>query len=116
MRSGMLNLSTRRRASMTMRLLAIVLGVVTIGGGVFGAIPVAGASAATTTRDPSFRQGRLDAPVSVFVPPTADAGDDQSVPEGSVVTLDATRSTGLEPRDPDVHDVGRLRRGRPRST
>ena len=92
MRWGMLYLSTGRHPSARLRAVALGLSVVTIGSGFIGVIPVEPASAATVERTFPHAQGRLAAP-SAFVPPTADAGDDQSVPEGNVVTLDATRST-----------------------
>ena len=93
MRWGMLDLSTGRRPSATLRAVALTLSVATVGSGFIGLLPVTPAQAAAAGRDPSVRQGRLAAPTPTFVPPTADAGDDQSVPEGNVVTLDATRST-----------------------
>jgi RHS repeat-associated protein/uncharacterized repeat protein (TIGR01451 family) len=84
-------LSARRRQTVTSRALAVLLGSLTaISGGLSGAMPVVAGSSGAPDR--AFGGGRLNAAGPVFVPPTADAGDDQSVPEGSVVTLDATRS------------------------
>ncbi|HET9520076.1 MAG TPA: PKD domain-containing protein, partial [Candidatus Limnocylindrales bacterium] len=94
MRWGSSVLSARGRRSITFRAVAVALGVVTVlSGSLSEAMPMATARAAQTNLDSGFRHGRLNAEFPVFVPPTADAGDDQSVPEGSVVTLDATRST-----------------------
>ena len=110
MRWGMLDLSTGRHPSAKLRAVALGLSVVTVGSGFIGLVPVAPARAATAERQFPHGQGRLAAP-SAFVPPTADAGDDQSVPEGNVVTLDATRSTSSNLGHADVHDLRRLRRG-----
>ncbi|HET9347339.1 MAG TPA: RHS repeat-associated core domain-containing protein [Candidatus Limnocylindrales bacterium] len=89
----MLGLSTGRHPSARLRAAALGLSVVTVGGGLVGVLPVEPVRAASTIeRESSLRIGRFQAP-SQFVPPTADAGDDQSVPEGTVVTLDATEST-----------------------
>ena len=89
MRSGSLTLSAGRRPSTTTRALSLLLGLVTaLSGGLASALPVS-AIAGKQGSDAAVVQ---NAPAPVFVAPTADAGDDQSVTEGSVVTLDATRS------------------------
>ncbi len=93
MGSGIWILSAGRRRSLTSRALALTLGVITVlSGGLGGAMPVGATTSAPADRDPAFRAGGRDALGPVFVAPTADAGDDQSVTEGNVVTLDATRS------------------------
>jgi RHS repeat-associated protein/uncharacterized repeat protein (TIGR01451 family) len=93
MGSGIWILSAGRRRSATRRALALTLGVITVfSGGLSGALPVGARTPSPTDHDSAYRTGRLDALAPVFVPPTADAGDDQTVAEGNVVTLDATRS------------------------
>ncbi len=93
MGSGIWILSAGRRRSLTSRALALTLGVITVlSGGLGGAMPVGATTSAPLDRDPAFRTGGSNALGPVFVAPTADAGDDQSVTEGNVVTLDATRS------------------------
>ena len=89
---GFFGVSIGRRTSVTTRAAALVLSVITVGGGFISFLPVAPAVASNSGRDASVGHGRLAAQSS-FVPPIADAGDDHSVTEGNVVTLDATRST-----------------------
>jgi RHS repeat-associated protein/uncharacterized repeat protein (TIGR01451 family) len=91
MRSGGFILSDRRRQSAPNRALILVLGLITALSGSLAPASALPASAAAAGQGADGT--RVDeAPAPVFVSPTADAGDDQSVDEGTVVTLDATRS------------------------
>ena len=112
MGSGIWILSAGRRRSLTSRALALTLGVITVlSGGLGGAMPVGATTSAPPDRDPAFRTGGRDALGPVFVAPTADAGDDQSVTEGNVVTPRRDPVQELQPGHADLHDLGRLRRG-----
>ena len=78
-------------SSVTKRMVYLLVALATAFGGLFTASPEP--VRAGSLPQPPQQATVATSEASLYVGPKADAGDDQSVREGSVVTLDGTRST-----------------------